>query len=39
VSLEPGHDEEGRKELETNVVPAVKQAPGVRRILDAGPGG
>lgn len=29
VSLEPGHDEEGRTELETNVVPRVKQAPGV----------
>ena len=29
VSLEPGHREEGRKELETRVVPAVKQAPGV----------
>ncbi|MDP9299492.1 MAG: hypothetical protein M3P43_01115 [Actinomycetota bacterium] len=29
VSLEPGHDEEGRTELETNVVPRVKQAPRV----------
>jgi hypothetical protein len=29
VSLEAGHDEEGRTELETNVVPMVKQAPGV----------
>jgi hypothetical protein len=29
VSLEPGHDEEGRAQLETNVVPRVKQAPGV----------
>jgi hypothetical protein len=29
VSLEQGHREEGRKELETRVVPAVKQAPGV----------
>jgi hypothetical protein len=29
VSLKPGHKEEGVKELETNVVPLVKQAPGV----------
>ena len=29
VSLEPGHREKGRTELETRVVPAVKQAPGV----------
>lgn len=29
VRLEPGHDAEGRAELETNVVPRVRQAPGV----------
>jgi hypothetical protein len=29
VSLKPGNREEGQKELETNVVPRVKQAPGV----------
>src|SRR5947208_11311215 len=29
VSLQPGHSEEGVTELETNVVPRVKQAPGV----------
>ena len=29
VSLKPGTREEGQKELETNVVPRVKEAPGV----------
>ena len=29
VRIEPGHDEEGRTQLETDVVPRVKQAPGV----------
>jgi hypothetical protein len=29
VSIEPGHAGEGQTELETRVVPAVKQAPGV----------
>jgi hypothetical protein len=29
VSLQPGHSEEGKVELETNVVPRVKEAPGV----------
>ena len=29
VRIEPGHDEEGRAQLETSVVPRVKQAPGV----------
>lgn len=29
VSIQPGHSEEGKAELETNVVPRVKEAPGV----------
>jgi hypothetical protein len=29
VSLQPGHKDEGIAELENNVVPSVKQAPGV----------
>ena len=29
VSIEPGHDEEGKAQLETNVVPRVKDTPGV----------
>ena len=29
VSIQPGHKEDGRAELENNLVPLVKQAPGV----------
>lgn len=29
VSIEPGHDEEAQAQLETTVVPRVKEAPGV----------
>jgi hypothetical protein len=29
VSIQPGHSEEAQAELETNVVPRVKEAPGV----------
>ena len=29
VTIEPGHGDEAVAQLETNVVPAVKQAPGV----------
>jgi hypothetical protein len=29
VSIQPGHGEEAQAELETNVVPRVKEAPGV----------
>ena len=29
VSIEPGHDEEAQAQLESNVVPVVKQSPGV----------
>jgi hypothetical protein len=29
VSIQPGHDKEAQAELETNVVPRVKEAPGV----------
>jgi uncharacterized protein DUF6338 len=28
VSVQPGHDKEGRENLEKNVLPMVKQAPG-----------
>jgi quinol monooxygenase YgiN len=29
VTIEPGHDEDAQAQLETNVVPMAKQAPGV----------
>ena len=29
VNIEPGHDEEAQAQLESNVVPVVKQSPGV----------
>ena len=29
VTIEPGHDEEAQAQLESNVLPMVKQSPGV----------